>query len=393
MYGANQSLCRLIIELREHYNVKPIVLIPNIGTICKFLDQNEITYYVKHYYWWVNDNKGILQYFLNWRKQFNNRLQIKELVMLVKSHNIDLVYSNSVTINIGTFVSRKLNCPHIWHLRESMQSYGFKFSTGRFLSELFLKRANGRYILISFYLKRCYESILPKNSTSVIYNGIDISKTLPFKKSTTGFINLCMTGIISEQKNNLDALKALNILVHVRKINNIRLHLIGGHNADYLQTCSNFIQKYQLADFVKFYGYIEDIESLISSMDIGLMCSHDEAFGRVTIEYMIHGLPVIASNSGANPELVKEGIVGFLYEIYNPEDLADKIASFISNPTIIRTIGQSARTYAIENFSSQKNTSEIYKVICEVLENNMDKRITKDKNASLMQFSPLLNIF
>jgi glycosyltransferase involved in cell wall biosynthesis len=45
-------------------------------------------------------------------------------------------------------------------------------------------------------------------------------------------------------------------------------------------------------------------------MNIGLMCSRDEAFGRVTIEFMLHKMPVIASNSGANPELVINRING-----------------------------------------------------------------------------------
>lgn len=91
MYGANQSLCQLILELRKKYNVKPIVLLPSTGEICEFLEQNDIKYFVSHYYWWVNAEKGIYQYLLNWRKQIINLLRVRSFVNLVKNEKIHYI--------------------------------------------------------------------------------------------------------------------------------------------------------------------------------------------------------------------------------------------------------------------------------------------------------------
>ncbi len=77
MYGANQSLCRLIMDLHDNYNIEPIVLLPSRGEICEFLEQNKINYYVSHFYWWVNADKGILQKLLNYRKQFRNLFRLR----------------------------------------------------------------------------------------------------------------------------------------------------------------------------------------------------------------------------------------------------------------------------------------------------------------------------
>lgn len=363
MYGANQSMCRLILELRSNYDITPIVLLPSTGEICEYLEQNDIKYFVSHYYWWVNAEKGIYQYLLNWRKQIINLMRVKSLARLVENEKIDLVYSNSVTINIGAFLSRRLKCPHIWHFRESLEQFHFKLSLGNFISKLLLRTAANKYILISDYLINAYDKLLPADKIQRIYNGIDFSRVNAETEKKAGKINICMMGIISDQKNNLDALKALCILVNNYKLANIRLHFIGEHKTEYLKMLKEYIVENELEDYVIFHGHTKDVDSLLATMHLGLMCSRDEAFGRVTVEYMLHKMPVIASNSGANDEIVKEDINGAIYTIYNTNELAEKIFQFVSQPELLKVMGETAYDYGKENFSSERNTSLIYKTI------------------------------
>lgn len=367
MYGANQSMCQLMLELRNNYKITPVVLLPSRGDICEFLEQNNIKYFVSHYYWWVNAEKGVYQYLLNWRKQIINLVRVKGLVSLIENEKIDLVYSNSVTINIGAFLSRKLKCPHIWHFRESLDSFHFKLSLGNFISKLFLKSAANKYILISDYLINAYGKLLPADKIQRIYNGIDFSRVNAETEKKTGIINICMMGIISDQKNNLDALKALCILVNQYKLVNMRLHFIGGHKTEYLQMLKKYIAENELEDYVVFHGHTKDVDSLLATMHLGLMCSRDEAFGRVTVEYMLHKMPVIASNSGANAEIVKENINGSIYTIYDANELAEKISTFVKQPKLLKVIGETAYDYGKENFSSERNTALIYGTIQEVV--------------------------
>lgn len=367
MYGANQSMCRLIVELRKDYNVNPIVLIPSKGEIGGFLDEHEIKYFVSHYYWWVNADKGIFQYLLNWRKQIINLTRVKGLVKLVKKENIDLIYSNSITINIGSLISHKLKRPHIWHLRESLVSYKFKLSVGIVLSKSFLRNAADKYLLISNYLIDAYSKILPGERIVLVYNGIDFSRVKGVESKPADCVNLCMMGVICEQKNNMDAIKALNILVNNYHYTHIRLHLIGGSKTDYLDLLNSFITQHNLSEFVIFHGHTKNIDTILKDMHIGLMCSRDEAFGRVTVEYMMHSMPVIASNSGANTEIVKENINGTIYTIYNSGELAEKISNYITQQDILKIQGEKAYNYGIENFSSERNTALIYGVINDLI--------------------------
>lgn len=104
-YGANKSMLALIMLLRERYDVQATVLLPHSGAVCDILEQNNIPYVVSHYYWWVNDNHGLFQKLLNKRKQLLNHCHLRRILKALGNRYFDMVYSNSVTIDIGIFRS------------------------------------------------------------------------------------------------------------------------------------------------------------------------------------------------------------------------------------------------------------------------------------------------
>jgi len=94
-------------------------------------------------------------------------------------------------------------------------------------------------------------------------------------------------------------------------------------------------------------------------MDIELVCSKSEAFGRVTIEAMMSMNPVIASDTGANPELVIENFNGLLYRQGNHHDLAGKIEILIHKRELIQQYGKNAYTYAKSKYIAENNADNI----------------------------------
>lgn len=68
-----------------------------------------------------------------------------------------------------------------------------------------------------------------------------------------------------------------------------------------------------------------------------------ETFGLVMAEAMSHGVPVVASNIGAVPELVEDGVTGLLFEPGNPADLAEKMRAMWENPETCARMGRAAR--------------------------------------------------
>ena len=142
---------------------------------------------------------------------------------------------------------------------------------------------------------------------------------------------------------------------------------LGCVKGNYYEKLMAFIEKYQLIDFVTFHGHVDNVDALLDGMNLGLNCARDEAFGRVTIEFMLHRMPVVASNSGANPELIEIGKNGELYSLHNSRELAEHILPFIDEPGLLERYGGYAQQYAIKHFSSERNTEAIYSIIKETL--------------------------
>ena len=79
---------------------------------------------------------------------------------------------------------------------------------------------------------------------------------------------------------------------------------------------------------------------------------------------MSWGLPVISSNEGAIPEIVQDGITGFIVNPKSPEEIADKLLTLVNNPDLRKKMGMKGR----EVFES-KYTLEIYaKVLDEAIQ-------------------------
>ena len=80
------------------------------------------------------------------------------------------------------------------------------------------------------------------------------------------------------------------------------------------------------------------------------------------------GIPVIGCNTGGTPELIQDGVNGFLYERGNIQQLADKIRYLIDNPFSRREMGKNAKEYATQHFGIVQSVNKIESVYREVLE-------------------------
>jgi glycosyltransferase involved in cell wall biosynthesis len=89
-----------------------------------------------------------------------------------------------------------------------------------------------------------------------------------------------------------------------------------------------------------------------------------ESFGLVNIEAMQFELPVVSTNWRGIPGVVKEGENGFLAEIRNPQQVAEKLAQLIEDPGLRETMGRAGRKIFLERFSSEvwiSKMSDVFK--------------------------------
>lgn len=363
-YGANKSLLTLMLLLRDNHGVQPVVLLPSVGPMCAQLEKENIPYKVSHYYWWVNYNHGTFQWLLNKRKQLINWLRIGKLCHLFSEEKPDLIYTNSVCVNVGILMAERLRLPHIWQARESLSQFSLSLSLSLVLSRhVWALPATKAHIMISDYMMDYYRPYLPNDRMVRIYNGVNLPKGIKERRlnKVNGRLKVACVGVLSDQKNQLELLQAQTLLK--KRGIEIETYFIGTFKSEYLAEMQLYITEHHLEELAHMTGHTDDVFGALQEMNLGVVCARDEAFGRTTIEFMLMHMPVIVSDSGANPELIEEGKTGMIYPLDNAERLADCIEHYVKHPELLQLQGDAAAEVARKNFSAERNAELIYEQI------------------------------
>jgi glycosyltransferase involved in cell wall biosynthesis len=105
---------------------------------------------------------------------------------------------------------------------------------------------------------------------------------------------------------------------------------------------------------IVFWGRRGDVQELIPRMTVGVICSDSEGFSNAILEYMGHGIPVVATQTGGNAELVEHGKTGVLVPPGNHESLAEGILQCIDDREKAEQMGQQGRKRVIEEYSIKR---------------------------------------
>ena len=97
----------------------------------------------------------------------------------------------------------------------------------------------------------------------------------------------------------------------------------------------------------------EDLVSMYVNSDLFVLPSIAEAFGLVCLEAMSYGLPVVASNHYALPEIVEDGITGYLFEKGSTEDLSKKLRILVRDPGLADRFGVAGLAKTKKIFSNE----------------------------------------
>lgn len=105
---------------------------------------------------------------------------------------------------------------------------------------------------------------------------------------------------------------------------------------------------------VLFLGKQSDMSQMLSIADILLLPSELESFGLVALEAMACEVPVIATRVGGIPEVVREGIDGFLYNVGEVSSMAEGCLAILDDPQLHRTLGEAAKDRAHREYCASK---------------------------------------
>ena len=363
-YGSALCFLELLQCELKYEKIVPIVVTPKNNKINEKCNELKVKNYVvdygqlqipKHDKFYIFIMKYIYHSCLYYTKISKAE---KAIIKIIKKEEIDIIHTNSSVIDIGAIVAKKTGLTNIWHLRE-LGKQDFNFYSANFHYIKMMNEDCNKFIAISEAVKSSwYERGLDLNRIVKIYDGVDASRFQPQKQSgyVDGRIRIVMCGSFCEAKGQQILVKSI-INLNKEDKQKISVDFYGQTEGKYFKETKRLIIKNKLEDIFSFKGYVNNIPDLLSNYDVGVLCSRAEAFGRVTVEYMLAGLCTIAPLSGANQEIINND--GILYKADDIIDLTKAIKKVISNHKDYAIIGDKARKNSLKKYDINLNAKKI----------------------------------
>lgn len=302
--GSNVSLRNTLFQIRDKVDI--YLVVPDEETYQFFseFENKRIIYFKFNIYpqcrslndklFWLP--KILLHYIVN-------QIAIYQIASLYKG-KIQLVHTNSSIIDIGERISRKLNIPHIWHLREYINK-DFNFTPIPSMSKYNKRIRSSNTITITRDLEQHF-TLNERNK--VIYNGI-LSKSKKYCDNIDKNYFLYV-GSITVDKGFDELCDAYED--YISKIPEPRKLLVVGSPASqqYMVDIKERISHCDLKDKIEFIGQqdLAETEEYMRNASALIVPSLYEAFGRITAEAMSNGCIVIGKNTGGTKEQFDNGL-------------------------------------------------------------------------------------
>lgn len=301
---------------------------------------------------------------------------IISLKIYFKGEKFDVIISPNpfITGFIAFFLSAITRAKVIVEVNGNFES-AFKFGWGGEIKPGFMDRLKGcvSKLIISLVLKRA-------DMVKLLYLKQLEPLKIKGKINTTAFADfVTINKFIKADKNDEKYilllgypwyLKGVDVLINAFnkiswKFPDYRLKIVGWcpHGRDFYEELSKDNPKIDLCDPVSY----DEVVILMSRCSLYVLASRTEAMGRVLLEAMASKKPIIASNVGGVPEVIKDGYNGLLFEKENVDDLADKINLLLSNRDLTTKLAQNGFEY-VQKYMSEDSYIENYRqMIKEVL--------------------------
>lgn len=264
-----------------------------------------------------------------------------------RRHHVNRLYVGSIRSLLVALPSRiLLQMPLVYHLRDSLR--------GWLLPRLLWMFAS-RVISVSEFIQRQLVRHLPTVKCRVIYNGIpgsDAGETSRDDVKTIGFAG------------QLVAWKRVELLIEAFRLLRQRqekIQLVIAGQAHFPQDSTyekNLRAMCAGEDSISFTGWRADIGQFFREIDILMLPSRDEPFGRVLVEAMLADVAVVGVGSGAIPEIIEDGESGLLCG-QTPEEIAAAMERMICDRELRHWCIKNARTVAEQRFSAERYGREV----------------------------------
>lgn len=281
---------------------------------------------------------------------------VAQTVELIERLRPRLCVTNTVVVPWLAYASSITNTPHAWMIHElATEGMKLQYEMGDMQTFRAIDQLSDAIFVNSEYSLRYYKPrFSQKTPMKVVYpvgQAPKVSKVVsPFSKNS---FKLVCIGQVKPQKGQFDSVAAVKSLI--RAGYEVELIIIGDiEDKEYGEKIADYIKASSLTSSVKMLGYKSNPGSYINIADAVIVSSVNDAFGRITVEAMMLGKPVIGAASAGTLDIINDGVTGLLYNPGDADDLAKKILYLLEDPDIKSIIGNEARSVATNKYQEDR---------------------------------------
>ncbi len=289
------------------------------------------------------------------------RRSTARVVEFARAQRVDLIHTNTILTPEGGFAARQLGLPHVWHLREMLgRGQPFPLSISGQRMQRFLQRHASLVVANSGVAAATAGDSIPAELLRIVPNGIDLTRFAPRASADTAerpMVVAMVGAVTSKWKKHALFVEAAGKLADNSKA---EFRIYGhdpivdgspGHDR-YAEHIHRFANSYFGSnDRFRFAGQVNDPVKIMSEIDILVHPADSESFGRIAVEAMAAGLPVVGVRGGGIAEIVVDCETGLLAAPDNADDIADKIRLLLDCPGLRAKFGAAGRTRSEANYS------------------------------------------
>ncbi len=350
MGGAERCLLDLAGALRGRREVH--VLLPRDGALRDALDRAGVATHVAPARWWAHDPGTPAP------RPEDGSATAAALERVAP----DVVVSSTLVHPAGALAAWRLGIPHVWWVHEfGRRDHGFEFARGYDETLREVHRRSRAVVVASRAVAAELGRVIPRAALRLVPYAVDVpAAARAVVRRAPAAPRLVILGRVRPSKGQQDAVRALAAL----RAGGIpaQLDVAGAGDVGALRALA---AREGVADAVRLHGERDDAMALLDAADVALTCSRDEAFGRITVEAMKRGRPVVGARSGGTAELIDHGRTGLTYAPGDHEALAGAVAALLADDDRRARIAEAGRRFATETFTRERQASGFLRVLDE----------------------------